>query len=183
MSENIFEGMTLLMTGASGGFGKSATRLFAERGANLVLSDVNERGLADHAEALKAEGYKVATIIGSVADEDHCKDTVALALDTFGRLDIAINNAGMSDGQALVHEIDSQQSLDTVHINLMGVFYGMKHQIPVMLEAYAKDQRAGCILNLASMAGIGGAPRGGMYAAAKHGVSGLTKTAALEYAR
>ncbi len=183
MSDNTFADMVVLMTGASGGFGKSATRLFAERGAKLVLSDVNKEGLAAHADALKSDGHEVATITGSVADEGHSKDTVALAMDTFGRLDIAINNAGMSHEQALVHEIDSQQALDTVHINLMGVFYGMKHQIPVMLDAYAEQQRTGCILNLASLAGIGGAPRGGMYAAAKHGVSGLTKTAALEYAR
>jgi len=183
MSEKIFDGMTLLMTGASGGFGKSATRMFAERGANLVLSDVNEQGLADHAEALKVDGYEVATIVGTVADESHCKETVALAMDTFGRLDIAINNAGMSHEQGKIHEIDSDQAQDTIQINLMGVFYGMKHQVPMMLDGYASDGKQRSILNLASLAGIGGAPTMSMYAAAKHGVVGITKSAALEYAR
>ena len=104
-------------------------------------------------------------------------------MDTFGRLDIAINNAGMSHQQGKIHEIDSGEAQDTIQINLMGVFYGMKHQIPVMLEGYASDGGQRCILNLASLAGIGGAPTMSMYSAAKHGVVGITKSAALEYAR
>lgn len=183
MSEKNFEGLTVLMTGAAGGFGKSATRLFAERGANLVLSDRNEAGLRDHAAALKDDGYEAVAIAGSVADEDHCRETVELAMDTFGRLDIAINNAGMGHQPAMTHEVDSDEAQETVQINLMGVFYGMKHQIPPMLEGFADDGKQRSILNLSSLAGIGGAPTISMYSAAKHGVAGLTKSAALEYAR
>ena len=173
----------MLITGAAGGFGRNAARLFAERGANLVLSDRNSDGLEKLAESLKDTGAGIATLAGSVADESHCRDTVALADDQFGRLDIAINNAGMSHNQGRVHEIDSDQAQETIQINLMGVFYGMKHQVPVMLEAFEQHERRGSILNIASLAGIGGAPTMGMYAAAKHGVVGLTKSAALEYVR
>ncbi|MDD9911059.1 MAG: SDR family NAD(P)-dependent oxidoreductase [Ahrensia sp.] len=183
MSDMTFDGMTVLMTGASGGFGKSATRMFAERGARLVLSDVNETALKAHAEALQADGFEVVTITGSVADEAHCQATVDLAMETFGRLDVAINNAGMSHNPGKVHEVDSARAQDTIQINLMGVFYGMKHQIPAMLAGHQADQQTRSILNLASLAGIGGAPTMSMYAAAKHGVVGLTKSAALEYAR
>ena len=183
MSEQIFEGQTVLITGGAGGFGRSASQLFAERGANLVLSDFNEAGLAEHVAALEAKGIKVASLAGSVAEEDHCRETVELAMQTFGRLDIAINNAGMSHDPARTADVDSAQAQMTIQVDLMGVFFGMKHQIPVMETAFKEQDRRSSILNIASLAGIGGAPTIGMYAAAKHGVVGLTKSAALEYVR
>ncbi|MGI9364194.1 MAG: SDR family NAD(P)-dependent oxidoreductase [Rhizobiaceae bacterium] len=183
MFDRIFEGQTVLITGGAGGFGRSASRLFAERGANLVLSDFNEAGLADHAKSLKADGYQVATLDGSVADEEHCQKTVDMAMREFGRLDIAINNAGISHEPAKTAEVDSAEARMTIAVDLMGVFYGMKHQIPPMQDAFESEGRRSSILNIASLAGIGGAPTLSMYAAAKHGVVGLTKSAALEYAR
>ena len=183
MTEQIFEGQTVLITGGAGGFGRSASRLFAERGANLVLSDFNESSLQEHVSALEADGIKVASIVGSVAEEDHCRETVDLAMQTFGRLDVAINNAGMSHDPAKTADVDSEQAQMTIQVDLMGVFFGMKHQIPVMESAFKEHDRRASILNIASLAGIGGAPTIGMYAAAKHGVVGLTKSAALEYAR
>ncbi len=183
MVEQIFADQTVLITGGAGGFGRSASRLFAERGANLVLSDFNETGLAEHKDVLMADGFNVASLTGSVAEEDHCKATVELALEKFGRLDIAINNAGMSHDPAKTADIDSDQAQMTIQVDLMGVFFGMKHQIPAMQTGYRDHQRSASILNIASLAGIGGAPTISMYAAAKHGVVGLTKSAALEYAR
>ncbi len=180
---DIFRDKTVLITGGAGGFGRSASRLFAERGARLVLSDVDGKGLAEFAEQLAQADVQVASISGSVADEEHCRQTVDLAMQRFGRLDIAINNAGMSHAPAKTADIDSKQALETVQVDLMGVFYGMKHQIPVMEAAYREHGRSASILNIASLAGIGGAPTISMYAAAKHGVVGLTKSAALEYAR
>ena len=181
--EQKFAGQTVLITGGAGGFGRSASRLFAERGANLVLSDYNEQGLADHAAELRKDGFSVATLAGTVAEESHCKETVELAMQTYGRLDVAINNAGIGHGQAKTADVDSKQAQMTIQVDLMGVFFCMKHQIPVMETAYIEEGRISNILNIASLAGLVGAPTVGMYAAAKHGVIGLTKTAALEYAR
>ncbi len=183
MSKGIFDEQTVLITGAAGGFGRSASSLFAAEGANLVLSDLNSDGLAELAADLEGQGAAVVTLGGSVGEEGHCRETVELALNRFGRLDVAINNAGIGHDPAKTADVDSKQALMTVQIDLMGVFYGMKHQIPAMETAFKEQKRPGSILNVSSAAGMGGAPTLGMYAAAKHGVIGLTKSAALEYAR
>jgi len=183
MSDKKFDGMTVLITGGAGGFGRSVSRLFGSQGANLVLSDFNAEGLAQLAGELKDEGINVVTLAGTVAEEDHCKDTVKLAMDTYNRLDIAINNAGIGHTPARIANIDSKEAQDVMQVDVMGVFFGMKHQIPIMEVANKETGKISSILNIASLAGIGGAPMVGIYSAAKHAVVGLTKTAALEYAR
>lgn len=178
-----FEGLTVLLTGAAGGFGRSAAALYAGEGANLVLSDYHAERLTGLAETLRGDGARVETLAGTVADEAHCEATVALALDAFGRLDVGVNNAGVAHTPARTADIDSAEARHCVEVDLMGVFYGLKHQLAAMNDAFENDGRGGSILNVASLAGIGGAPLSAVYAAAKHGVVGLTRTAALEYAR
>ena len=153
-----FVDQTVLITGAAGGFGQSAAHLFAGEGANLVLSDINKEKLAILAAELIEEGAEVADIIGSVAEEGHCKETVDLAMSRFGRLDVAINNAGIGHDPAKTADVDSAQARLTLDVDLMGVFYGMKHQIPVMEAAHTEHGRQSSILNVASLAGLGGAP-------------------------
>ncbi|MEL6751892.1 MAG: SDR family NAD(P)-dependent oxidoreductase, partial [Pseudomonadota bacterium] len=102
----IYDGMTVLITGGAGGFARSAAPMFAAEGAKLVLTDYNADGLEQHAAELRGNGTEVVTLAGSVADEAHCEETVKLALDTYGRLDVAINNAGMGHAPGRTHEVD-----------------------------------------------------------------------------
>ncbi len=183
MADKKFDGLSVLITGAAGGFGRSMAKKFVDQGANLVLSDHAEEGLEALATELREIGGDVVTMVQDVTVEETSKQLVDLAIDTFGRLDVAINNAGIGHRQVKTADVDSAEALATVQVDLMGVFYGMKYQIKVMEKAFAEHGRTSSIVNTSSLAGIVGAPRGSMYSAAKHGVVGLTKTAALEYAR
>ncbi|MEM1317771.1 MAG: SDR family oxidoreductase [Pseudomonadota bacterium] len=175
-----FDGKTVLITGAAGGFGRAMAKRFADAGAKLVLSDYNEHGLGELSATLDTPHWLLA---GSVGDEDHCAKTAELAQRETGRLDIAINNAGIGHMPGKAADIDSKQAAMCVQVNLMGVFFGMKHQLPLLLETHKQHGTIGNIVNFASLAGISGAPTLSMYSAAKHGVVGLTKSAALDYAR
>ncbi|MEM7300408.1 MAG: SDR family oxidoreductase [Pseudomonadota bacterium] len=178
-----FEGKCVLLTGAAGGFGRSVTRMLAAEGACFVLSDFNEAGLSDFSQELSSEGIPHAIQAGDVAKEETSETLVNLALSEFGRLDIAINNAGIGHKPAKLPDVDSDEAQAVVQVDLMGVFFGMKYQIPVMEKANRETGQLSAILNVSSLAGIGGAQTISVYSAAKHGVIGLTKTAALEYAR
>jgi len=170
-----FSGQVVLITGAASGFGKILAESLASKGARLVLSDLNLNGVQAVAQSLDAE---VVTCACDVSKEQDVEALCQLTRETFGRLDIAINNAGIASPMKSLLETTEQDMDLNFNVNAKGVFFGMKHQIPLMLEA-----GRGCILNVASMAGINGAPKLGAYAAAKHAVVGLTKTAALEFAR
>ena len=178
-----YDGLTVLITGAAGGFGRSAARLFAEEGARLVLADFHAERMEALAKALEDDGFDVAWLAGSVAEPEHCRATVDLALERFGRLDVAINNAGIAHTPARTADLDLAEAFACVEVDLLGVIYGMKYQLGAMNAAFESDGRGGSVLNVASLAGLVGAPLSTAYAAAKHGVVGATKTAALEYAR
>lgn len=176
-----FEGLTVLITGATGGFGEAAAERFYQEGANLVLSDLTEEGVDRIAS--RFDSARVATLAGSVADEKLSEDLVGLAFDSFGSLDVAVNNAGIAHPLQKLPQIDSEVARRVIDIDLMGVFYALKHQLPVMEKQYRERGRKAAIVNVASVAGVAGAPTASVYAAAKHGVVGLTKSAALEYVR
>lgn len=168
-----FSGKVALITGAASGFGALLAKGLHERGAKLVLGDINIAGLE---EASTAYGDDAVLLRSDVSKEEDCQALVQAAVDKFGRLDIAVNNAGVGHEMLATHEQTGDIFDRQYEVNLKSVMLGMKHQIPNML----KD--GGAILNVSSMAGIGGAPKLGPYAAVKHGVIGLTKTAAVEYA-
>lgn len=174
-----FEGLTVLITGAAGGFGRRTAERLALEGANLVLSDLGEPRLADLAASLACETMVLA---GDVADERLAEELVKSAVSRFGRLDVAINNAGIPQSFVRLPQVPSDEARRILDVNLLGVFYAMKHQIPVMERQFRATRRGGVIVNIASAAGVGGAPKLSVYAAAKHGVVGLTRSAALEYA-
>lgn len=170
-----FNGRVVLITGAASGFGKLLAETLARRGARLVLGDINETGVLEVAASLEAEAVALAC---DVTVEQQVKALVDLAVERFGVLDIAINNAGMSAPMKSLAETTEEDMDVNFAVNTKGVFFGMKYQAPLMAR-----QGGGSILNVSSMAGIYGAPKLTAYAAAKHAVVGITRTAALEFAR
>ncbi len=178
-----YQDSVVLITGAAGGFGKVAARRFAAEGANLLLSDIAAAPLEAAADELRADGVAVETLPGDVSTWETAEALVARAVERFGGLDVAINNAGIGGGLAKLPKIEVADAQRLIAINLMGVFLAMKAQIPLMERQFADQGRRGVILNMASVAGVIGAPLLSVYSAAKHGVVGLTKSAAGECAR
>jgi len=174
-----FDGATVLITGATGGLGSGAARGFAAEGARLVLSDLDEKALAAFAGTLQAE---TALLAGNIADEKLSEDLVRLAVEKFGRLDVAVNNAGIVHNFVRLPQVASDEARRVIEVDLLGVFFAMKQQIPQMERQFKETGKGGAIVNIASVAGLGGAPKLSVYAAAKHGVVGLTRSAAAEYA-
>jgi len=173
-----FSGKTALITGSASGFGRELAYGLAERGANLVLADFNEAGLAETVAEAESKGAKVASLAGDVSDESHLEALVKLAVDQFGKLDIAVNNAGIAPSMGPMTQVEEATLDKQFAVNTKSVALGMKHQLRVMAE-----QQDGAILNVSSMAGLGGTPMGSSYGAAKHAVIGLTKTAAIEFGK
>ncbi|MFM2279418.1 MAG: hypothetical protein RLZZ444_1649, partial [Pseudomonadota bacterium] len=173
-------GTTVLLSGACGGFGAASSRRFYAEGANLVLSDLNAEALAALAGEFAPE--RVATLAGRIEDEALSEALVRLALDRFGRLDIAVNNAGIAYRPTRLPEIDSDEARQVIAVNTLGVFYAMKAQLPVMEAQFRAGGKGGIVINMASVAGVVGAPGGSIYAASKHAVVGLTRSESIEYA-
>jgi NAD(P)-dependent dehydrogenase (short-subunit alcohol dehydrogenase family) len=171
-----YKDQVVLITGAAGGFGWLAAAEFARAGAKLVLCDVNATKLEEVKSSLR--GTDVIAEDGDVSDEDTHRRLLARAVETYGRLDVAINNAGVAHAFTKITETDNTIMQQMLAINVFGVFLAMKHQLPLM-----ERQNAGAILNVSSVAGIVGSPLLAAYSAAKHAVIGLTKSAAGEYAR
>jgi len=175
-----FEGLTALVTGATGGFGRGICERLAHDGARLVLSDLE----GPPVEALAASlGTETAMLCGDIAVEALSEKLVDLAVKQFGRLDIAINNAGVAQSFVRLPQVPSDEARRIIDIDLMGVFYAMKYQLPQMERQHRQTGKGGAIVNISSVAGLVGAQRLSVYAAAKHGVVGLTRSAAGEYAK
>jgi NAD(P)-dependent dehydrogenase (short-subunit alcohol dehydrogenase family) len=172
-----FSNKTAIITGAGTGFGRLLAQSLNSRGCRLVLTDINEEAL-ETTKGLLDQQVGIASMLADVAKEQSSEDAVKLAISTFEQLDIAVNNAGIAHTQVPTHELTEEIFDKQFDVNVKGVAFGMKYQIPAMLA-----NKKGHVLNVSSLAGLGGAPKGGAYVAAKHAVAGLTKTAAVEYAR
>ena len=172
----LFEGKVALVTGAARGIGAETASTLARHGASVVLTDVLPE-VEKTAATISADGNGACALVGSVADPTHCESAVDLALEKYGRLDFAVNNAGIGGKQGPVEEIEPGDWSRVIEINLNGVFYGIKYQIPAMLKS-----GGGVIINMASVLGMRPIPDSSLaYTAAKHGVIGLTRQVAVNF--
>ncbi|EFL28994.1 short-chain dehydrogenase/reductase family oxidoreductase [Streptomyces himastatinicus ATCC 53653] len=172
-----FSGQVALVTGAGSGMGLATARAFAEAGAAIALTDIDEAALNAAARELTDEGHRVLALPCDVSDEGQVAAAVDRTVETFGRLDMAYNNAGIQIPPSDAAD-EPAERFDRVNaINLRGVWAAMKHELRHM-----RAQGSGAIVNCSSLGGLVGIPGRASYHASKHGVIGLTTSAALEYA-
>src|SRR5437660_3128558 len=172
-----FENKVALVTGAASGLGFATAKAFTESGASVVLADCNEKAVRAAAEELSCKGHKTLAIRCDVADDAQVENMVEQTVSTFGRLDAAYNNAGVQNILAETADATREDFDRVIAINLRGVWSCMKFELRQM-----RKQASGAIVNCSSLGGLVGGAGRGTYHAAKHGVLGLTKSAALEYA-
>ena len=174
--ENNFNNKTALVTGASFGIGRATAIAFAERGARVAIVDFIEDN--ETIEIIRSKGGEAIFIKCDVSKDDEVKKMVEKVVTTYGSIDYACNNAGVEGISASTHECTLENWEHTIGVNLKGVWLCMKYEIQQMLK-----QDSGAIVNMASIAGLVGFQGLPAYVASKHGIVGLTKTAALEYAK
>jgi NAD(P)-dependent dehydrogenase (short-subunit alcohol dehydrogenase family) len=172
----LLENKVAIITGAGSGIGKATAQLFAKEGAKVVISDISEEHGKAAVEEIKAAGGDASFFKADSASPGENEALVEETIKKYGKLDVAVNNAGIAGPFGLTGEYPLDGWKKTVDINLSGVFYGLRYQIPAMLK------KGGSIINVASILGMAGTKSSPAYVAAKHGVVGLTKAAALEYA-
>ncbi|MBZ9728271.1 SDR family oxidoreductase [Salegentibacter sp. JZCK2] len=170
------KGKVALITGAASGIGESTALLFAEEDARVFLTDINVEKGEKLAKKIEEKGGDAVFFKADASKQEDSEESVAEAVRQFGKLDIAVNNAGIGGPQHPVGEYPIDGWDKVIAINLSGVFYGMRYQIPEMLK-----NGKGSIINVTSILGSVGFANSAAYVAAKHGVVGLTKSAALEY--
>ncbi len=165
-----------IVTGAASGIGKACALAYAREGAKVIVSDIQEKEGKDVANQIISQGGKAKFILCDISKPEQCQHLAAEAVAVFGRLDYACNNAGIGGEQNPTADYSLESWSFVIGINLSGVFYCMKYQIPQMLKS-----GGGSIVNISSILGSVGFANSPAYVAAKHGVNGLTKTAAQEY--
>jgi len=173
-----FKDKVAVVTGAASGIGAAVAQLLAASGAKVLIADLNEDGAREVAESIVAKGGIAKGFAADVSDAMEVEAMVAAAQREFGGLHLAVNNAGISGAAAPTGEYPLDSWNKVIGINLMSVFYGLRYQIPAILAS-----GGGAIVNMASILGSVGFANSPAYVAAKHGVIGLTKSAAIEYAK
>jgi NAD(P)-dependent dehydrogenase (short-subunit alcohol dehydrogenase family) len=173
-----FSGKVAFVTGGGGGIGRAAAMAFAREGASVVLADISENDNQQTARMIEEQGGQALGVRCDVMRGDEIKAALDKTLEGFGRLDVAFNNAGIEPRKpAPTADYDLNEWNRIIDIDLRGVFLSMKYEIPLMLK-----QKGGAIVNTSSGAGVIGIKGSPAYTAAKHGVIGLTRAAALDYA-
>ncbi len=178
----LLEGKSALITGGGGGIGRATALIFAREGARVAVADANLDAAKETVAQVNAVGGQAMSLTGDVTDSAAVQAMIKSVVSAYGRIDCAFNNAGIAGYQVdaagkKTHEWSDEAFDRMIAVNLRGVWLCMKHEIPQMLA-----QGGGVIVNTGSIAGLIGLPTSSAYVAAKHGVLGLTKTAALEYA-
>ena len=167
---------TVIITGAASGIGKATAELFAKQGAQVVLSDIQEEAGKATTESIVAAGGKAIFFKTDVSKPEEMEALVNFAINTYGKLDVAVNNAGIGGELNPIADMSIEGWQKVIGINLNSLFYGMKYQIKAMLK-----NGSGSIVNISSILGSVGFAGSAGYTAAKHGAVGLTQAAALEY--
>ena len=170
------EGKVAIVTGAASGIGLEVAKLYAGEGARVVVSDVDEEKGNEAVRTIEGAGGAAVFEVADVGDPAANQRLVQRAVSEYGRLDIACNNAGIGGEMNPIADMSIEGWQKVIDVNLSSVFYGMKYQVPAMLE-----NGGGAIVNMASILGQAGWAGSAGYVAAKHGVVGLSKNAALEY--
>ena len=173
----LLENKTAIITGAGSGIGRAISLLYATEGAKVVVSDINESAGTETVSEIKAKGGEAVFVKADTSLPADNENLVRSAVEQFGNLHLAVNNAGIGGPLGPVGEYPIDGWDKVIAINLSGVFYGLRYQIPAIISA-----GGGSIVNMASILGRVGTRNSAAYAAAKHGVIGLTESAALEYA-
>lgn len=172
------EGKSMLVTGAAGAIGFATCEILAREGARVMMVDIDEGGLAERVEAMKDAGYEAISHVADVSDEAQTIGYAKAALDAFGQVDGFFNNAGIEGSLAPTHQYDVDEFDKVLRVNLRGMFLGLRHVLPDMVR-----RGAGAVVNTASIGSERGLAGACAYNAAKHGVVGLTRTAASEVAQ
>ncbi|MBL8593151.1 MAG: SDR family oxidoreductase [Devosia sp.] len=173
-----FEGKVAVVTGAASGIGAAIARALAADGAKVLVADLDPQGAEDVARAIQASGGTARALEVNVADAVEVQAMVEAARSAFGGLHLAVNNAGIGGPAATTGEYPLDGWQRVIDVNLNGVFYGMRYQLPAIVAS-----GGGAIVNMASILGSVGFATASAYVAAKHAVVGLTKVAAIEYAK
>ena len=173
-----YAGKVAFVTGAGSGIGRATALAFAREGASVVATDASDQGNQETVRMIEELGGRTLALRCDVTRSEDVKAALDRTVETFGHLDVAFNNAGVEQEEAATAELAEEVWDRVIDIDLRGVFLCMKHEIPLMLE-----QGGGAIVNTSSGAGVKGFPNGAAYVAAKHGVIGLTRSAALDYAQ
>lgn len=172
-----FTDQVAFVTGAASGMGLATAQAFAAAGAAVVLTDMNEQAVTAAADSLTADGHRALGLVCDVTDEDQVAAAVLRTVAEYGRLDMAFNNAGIQVPPTDAAD-ETAENFDVVNgVNLRGVWASMKHELAQM-----REQGSGAIVNCSSLGGLIGLPGRAAYHASKHGVIGLTRSAAMEYA-
>ena len=173
-----FDGKISLVTGAGSGIGRAVAELYAQGGARVIVADINEAGGDETVRRIRAAGGQALFCHTDVASANECEKLVRFAVEKCGRLDIACNNAGIRGESSQTGDYSLEGWNQVISTNLSGIFYCMRYEIQAMME-----HGKGVIVNMSSVLGQVAFASSAAYVAAKHGVIGLTRTAAVEYAR